>query len=163
MMTEVYTPDELSSIKNKIKRYLWVESAIILLMFAVDITLCVIVDETNVSWIKLVIISLSVICGWSAMFILFNVILPSFARKKYVDGQLNLERRIVYGRVVETEKSNSMTIEKHVKVIELKVVDDDGTENILYWDTTKKIPRFGQNEFQFAVVQNRIAAYGDAL
>lgn len=162
MMQEVYTAEEFALIVSRFKKTVITEIAIILTAIAINVTLCLLVNDANAKWLEWVNIALSVMVGWVAIYLLFNVILPAFARKKYVYRLVSCERIVICGVVESTERT--VTIEKNILVRELKVVDGDGNENLLYWDCAKELPAFsGDKEFEFAVVQNRIAAYGDAL
>ena len=157
MMKELYSENQPDILRSVGKRYVCVSAAVFVLTAAICAVVCFFVDETNAGWLKAVNIALSAIGGSVVLYWLFDRILPSFARRKYLVRLLSSDGKTLTGSVEDTGRD--LTVARYISARELKLTDDKGNSVLLYWDSEVPLPVFDGGRVAFRVVQNRIVAY----
>ena len=157
MMKELYSKNQPDVLRSIGKRYICASAAVFVLTAVICAVVCFFVDETNAGWLKVVNIALSVIGGNVVLYWLFDRILPSFARRKYLVCLFASAVRTLTGSVEDTGRD--LTVTRYISARELKLTDDKGNSVFLYWDREVPLPVFDDGQVTFRVVQNRIVAY----
>lgn len=158
MMNQLYNAEDFVGLRGVSKRYALVAAIVLAVALAVCTSVCFFVNDGNVTWLKVINIVISSIGGCVSIYLLFDKIIPSFARADYIDKILSSTSQSVVGVVENTGRVS--TVAKYVSATELKLSDDNGRTVVLYWDCNFDCPDFDGLRVAFSIVQNRIVAYG---
>lgn len=161
MINMLYTKDDVKTLKSRMWRYAAICIAVVVIAVAVGVITCILVNDSNAKWLKIIDIVLTSLCGCVALYLLFNYVTPIRARKNYIEKMLNSTTKTVRGRV--TGKGKKITTVKYINLSELRLNDEEGKEIILYWDEDCGEQNFEGHVVEFKVVNNKIVGYGDAL
>ncbi|MDE6372973.1 MAG: hypothetical protein K2L72_00570 [Clostridia bacterium] len=157
MMTELYSDKELRKLKFDLRKYSCIFAAVIIAFAAVCLTLCFFVTENNVTALKAVNITVSIVGGCAALYILFNKILPVNSRKAFTKQIISEPRVVVCGTVTGVGKT--ITVAKRISAIEIILNAAQGTTLSVLLDCTKDVPEFVGKEVEFITARDKIVAY----
>lgn len=157
MMKELYSNEQFEALRSAGKRYIKTAVCMLAVSLAICAAVCFFVDETNATWLKMLNILISGIGGCVALYWLFDRILPSVARQKYLAHLLSAVGAAVAGHVEDTGRDS--TVARYISARELKITDDKGRVSLLYWDLGVPLPALDGKYVTFRAVQNRIVAY----
>ena len=161
MMKMLYKNEDVQNLKKRMLIYTVVCIALVVIAIGVGVATCFVVNDDNAKMLKIIDIVLTAVCGCVALYFLFNEVIPTRARKNYIEKMLNSTSKTVRGRVLG--KGKKITTVKYVNLSEIRLNDEEGKELILYWDEDNGKQDFEGHIVEFKVVNNKIVGYGDAL
>ena len=88
-MNQLYNAEDFVRLCGVGKRYALVAATVLVVALAVCISVCFFVNDGNVIWLKVINIVISSIGGYVSIPLLFDKIIPSFARANYIDKMLS--------------------------------------------------------------------------
>lgn len=160
MIKDLYSAEDAKKLGNSIRKYAIIIAALLLCAAAVGVATCFSVNDGNASLFKIVNIIVTSLCFCAALYFFFNEIQPMAARKNFIEKMVNSPGRKFRCRV--TRRGKTLTSARHIKLTELQVYDENGKEQILYWDMENGEPDFQGHIVEFKLVGNKIVGYGDA-
>lgn len=161
MMNMLYKKEDLSSLKKRTWLFAAISISAVVIAVVVGVITCFMITDDNANTLKIIDMILSSVCVCVALYFLFNEIIPTRARKNYVEKMLNSTAKTVRGRVAG--KGKKITTVKYINLSELRLTDANGKEVVLYWDNDSGEQNFEGHIVEFKVVNNKIVGYGDAL
>lgn len=160
MMNELYTQEDVKNLSARIWKCAAICIGVIVIALGVGITTCFFVTDENAKLLQTINIVLSSLCACVALYFLLNEIMPKRAKKAYVEKMLNSTAKMVRGRVADVGKK--VTVVKYVSTYEVRLLDEEGKDWILYLDAEKQTKDLKGHIVEFKVVNNKIVGYGDA-
>ena len=156
-MKELYADERFASPGSAVRRDIMAAAGVFAASLAICMAVCFFVDETNATRLMLLNILISGTGGCVALYWLFDRILPSVARQKYLAHLLSAARTTVEGYVEDTGRD--ATVARYISARELRLTDQKERVSLLYWDLAVPLPALGGQYVTFRTVQNRIVAY----
>ncbi len=156
-MIALFSDTAAEAVKKKRKKYILISLVTVLIVLIASITLCFFVDDDNAVLFEIIDIVLCSAGFCTALFFIFNVIVPLGDRQKHLYRMLDGDKRIVSGEV--SECGGAITLSKNVSAYEITLRTDDNAENLLYWDTEYALPDIVGKRIDFQVVQNIVYGY----
>lgn len=160
MRTDLYSRADVQKLSSELKKDSLLCASLLSLAALFGIITCRLVTDENAMLLKAVNILVSSLCLCFAVYRVLNRILPRKARKKYIKKMLNAPEKTVRCKVMKEGKR--ITAIKYVDLTELLVLNEDGKELVLYWDSASGEQKFVGHIVEFSVVNNKIVGYGGA-
>lgn len=162
MMKELYSSNDIKHLRIRMWKFASVCIALAIIIIGVGVATCFLITDDNASMFKIIDIVLGSVCGCVALYLLLNGVIPIRARKNYIEKMLNSPAKIVRGRVTDNGKKKNITVVKYMNISELRIIDEEGKEFLLYFDNDTENCDLEGHIFEFKVVNNKIIGYGNA-
>lgn len=159
MIKYLYSNADERKLSNGLKLDIILCVVMIVVAVTVGITTCNLVNDNNATMLKIINIIVSSICLCTAVYFVLNGIIPKTARRNYIETMRCSTPSLICGKVIGDGKK--ITATKRIELIELRILDEEERESVLYWDLEKDKPNFVGHIVDFYVVNNRIIGYGD--
>ena len=156
MVKEVYSADQLTQLKTEQKKYTRICVLTAVLLAAVCVFLCFLVNRNNAQIIQLGNIVLCTVAGWFVLYLLRNRLQPTQSRIKHFDIWRYGPREQFTGTVLKIEEP--VTLQRNVKAYPVIIQGENGNVQ-LWWDVNQELPDFGQGSVRFQTVRHQIVAY----
>ncbi len=159
MIKYLYSEVDTRELSLKLKRDVFICVILLIVAVTVGIFTCTFVTDDNAMLLKIINIVLSSVCLCITVYFILNRIVPISAKRTYIEKLLHTDPSTVCGKV--TDGGKKITAMKRMEFIETCVLNEDGKELILYWDSAIAKPDFVGHTVNFYVVNNKIVGYGD--
>lgn len=160
MIKYLYSAADDKRLSDGLKLDIVICVVMMVVALTVGITTCNFVTDDNATLLKIINIVVSSVCLCTAVYFILNGIVPKTARRNYIEKMLFSTPISMRGKVIGEGKK--ITATKQIELIELRILDEEEKEFVLYWDLKKDKPDFIGHVVEFCVVNNRIMGYGDA-
>lgn len=160
MKKYLYSESDERKISVKIKKDVFICLGLVVAAIAVGIITCNLVTDDNATMLKIINIIMSSVCLCTTAYFILNRIIPGSAKRDYVERMLYSKSNAIRGKVIGDGKK--ITAMKRIDLIELRILNAEGKELVLYWDAEIDKPDFVGHIIEFYVVNNKIIGYGDA-
>ena len=154
-MTEVYSKNESEVIEKKYKHTLRLAIALPLIAFVLAVAFCFVVNTDTLSIFKAIGSTISVLCVWACVYLLFNRLPKLKNNASHINKMLNSERKHISFVVDKIEEPKTLV----ENIVAYEVYAKDMDVAFYYEVKNSDMPFEVGNHIEVEVVNNYIVAY----
>lgn len=153
MIKYLYSEADERMLSKSLKADIIICVFLLITAVVVGVFTCHMVNDDNATILKVINIIESSMCLCTTAYFALNRIIPKSAKRTYIEKILDSSPIIVRGKVIGDGKK--ITVLKRITLIELCIINEEGKESVLYWDSDIVEPDFIGHIIEFYVVNNK--------